>query len=109
MNEYIALWKNFANFQDRTSRRGYWMAVLFNIIAILALSALEVFFPFIGTIILLYEVAVLIPAVAIMVRRLRDAGKMWYWIFLVFVPVIGGIVLLCFLLQGTKSSEGKQV
>ena len=33
MQEYINMWKNYANFSGRTSRRGYWMAFLFNVIA----------------------------------------------------------------------------
>jgi len=40
MNEYVAMWKNYFNFKERTSVRGYWMAVLFNVIIGLLLGAL---------------------------------------------------------------------
>ncbi len=109
MNEYIAMWKNYANFKDRTSRKGYWMAILFNILVIMALYVLLEFFPFISIFTLIYELAVIVPMIAILVRRLRDAGKVWYLVFMIFVPIIGQIVLLYFLVQGTKSDEGVQV
>jgi uncharacterized membrane protein YhaH (DUF805 family) len=107
-NEYIAMWKNYANFTDRTTVRGYWMAFLWNFAAALALA-------FIGqqagaTIFsTVYSLAVLIPSIAIQVRRLHDAGKYWAWIFINFVPLVGQIVLLVFFLQPSVPADGTKV
>ena len=75
MNEYLAMWKNFANFSDRTSRRGYWMALLINFIISLVLGVIIAILPKLGFISYIYSLAALIPSLAIAVRRLRDAGK----------------------------------
>ena len=53
--------------------------------------------------------AALIPSLAIAVRRLRDAGKQWYWLFIGLIPLVGEIILIVLLCQPTVSSEGAQV
>ena len=104
MNEYVAMWKNFANFSDRTSRRGYWMAFLINFIIGLVLSVIIAIIPKLGFISTIYGLAVLIPSLAIAVRRLRDAGKHWAWIFITLVPAVGWIILIIMLCKPSVSS-----
>lgn len=97
MQEYIAMWKNYANFKDRTTLRGYWMAFLFNFLVSLVVGTVASLLKF-TLLSSLYSLAVLIPSLAISVRRLRDAGKGWGWIFINFVPLVGWIiwiVMLC--------------
>lgn len=97
MKEYIALWKNYVNFSDRTNRRGYWMAYLISTIISIIIAVPSILND--NTIILnLYVLAVFIPNLSITIRRLRDAGKGWPWIFISIIPFIGSIwliVLLC--------------
>jgi uncharacterized membrane protein YhaH (DUF805 family) len=51
----------------------------------------------------LYSLAVLLPTIAVTVRRLHDTDRTGWWILLGFIPVIGGIVLLVFyVLEGTR-------
>ena len=109
MQEYLAMWQNYANFSDRTSVRGYWMAFLFNLIAAFVLGIVIAIIPFLGFLAGLYSLAAIVPGLAITVRRLRDAGKAWYWIFIVLIPLVGEILLIVFLCQPTVSDEGKQV
>ena len=104
MNEYVAMWKNFANFSDRTSRRGYWMAFLINFIIGLVLSVIIAIIPKLGFISTIYGLAVLIPSLAIAVRRLRDAGKHWGWIFITLVPAVGWIILIIMLCKPSASN-----
>lgn len=96
MQEYINMWKNFANFGGRTSRRGYWMAILVNVAVVLVLSLLANLLH-LNILTSLYSLAVLVPGLAIMVRRLRDAGKHWGWLFISLVPLVGAIVLIVLL------------
>ena len=96
MNEYLAMWKNFANFSARTTIRGYWMAFLFNFLAGLVLGAIVALLPDLAFISGIYSLAVLVPNLAIIVRRLNDAGKHWAWIFISLIP-FGGIVLIVML------------
>jgi uncharacterized membrane protein YhaH (DUF805 family) len=49
-----------------------------------------------------FSVATLIPSLAIMVRRLRDAGYKWYNVFWAFLPIAGIIILIVLLVKPTK-------
>lgn len=97
MQEYVAMWTNYFNFGGRTTRRGYWMAYLFNFIVTFVLGLVANFVPALSFLASIYALAILIPSLAIIIRRLRDAGKGWGWIFINFVPLIGQIIFLVFL------------
>jgi uncharacterized membrane protein YhaH (DUF805 family) len=58
----------------------------------------------VGTLLrLLFELAILIPSIAVGVRRLHDLDKSGWWLFLSFVPLVGGIILLVwFCTPGTR-------
>lgn len=109
MQEYIAMWTNYANFSDRTSVRGYWMAFLFNLIIAFVLGLVVNIIHFLGFLAWVYSLAALVPGLAITVRRLRDSGKAWYWIFIALIPLVGEILLIIFLCKPTASTEGEQV
>jgi uncharacterized membrane protein YhaH (DUF805 family) len=94
MNEYVAMWKNYFNFKERTSVRGYWMAVLFNVIIGLLLGALGNVSDIFGLLSSIYGIAALIPGIALGVRRLHDINKSGLWTFIAFVPFIGAILLI---------------
>ena len=97
MNWYLKVIRQYADFSGRARRKEYWMFVLFNVIfAILALSldvvlgtAMEA--SFFGVFYGLYCLFVLLPALAVGVRRLHDTGRSGWWILISFIPVIGGI------------------
>ena len=108
MTEYLNMWKNYVNFSDRTTRRGYWMAVLFNFIASLIIGLIGglIGLDFLSYI---YSLAVLLPGLGITVRRLRDAGKGWGWIFICLVPLVGWIILLVMLCKASVPDDGVAV
>jgi uncharacterized membrane protein YhaH (DUF805 family) len=47
----------------------------------------------------LYALALLIPGIAVAVRRLHDTGRSGWWILIGLVPFVGGIILIVFLVQ----------
>jgi len=104
MQEYINMWKNYVNFSDRTTVRGYWMAVLFNFLAglvlgmIVQLTKLDILSD-------LYSLAILVPSLAICVRRLRDAGKHWAWLFINLIPLVGQIIIIVMLCGSSVPNE----
>ncbi|MFC8695950.1 DUF805 domain-containing protein [Streptomyces parvus] len=102
MNWYLAVLKNYAGFSGRARRKEYWMFTLINFVISLVLtiigSAIGVEF-----ISYIYSVAVIIPALAVAVRRLHDTGRSGWWLLIALVPLVGAIVLIVFL-----ASEGKQ-
>ena len=105
MTEYFDFWKNYANFTGKTSRRGYWMWVLINYLVTILLSVISSVLPVLRLIPTIYTVAILIPSLAIAVRRLRDAGKSWGWMFINLIPLVGQIIWIVLLCKKTADTE----
>jgi uncharacterized membrane protein YhaH (DUF805 family) len=110
MNWYLKVLKQYADFSGRARRKEYWMFVLFDMIfAIVAMILDNVlgiaiegigYGPLYG----LYVLAMLIPGLAVAVRRLHDVGKSGWMFFIVLIPLIGAIWLL--VLMVTDSQQG---
>ncbi|MDR1066625.1 MAG: DUF805 domain-containing protein [Clostridiales bacterium] len=106
VNNYVQVLKNYIDFSGRARRREYWLFVLANIIinvVLLILSLLPVIGGAIRVISYIFLV-VLLPGLAVEVRRLHDIGKNWYWIFILLVPVVGWIWLI--ILLATEGEAG---
>jgi uncharacterized membrane protein YhaH (DUF805 family) len=105
MKWYLDALKKYAVFSGRASRKEYWYFLLFNIIISVALAVVDgitgSFSADAGMGLLggVYTLAVLIPGLAAAVRRLHDTDRSGWWLLFAFVPFIGGIVLLVFLVQ----------
>ena len=121
MHWMILPFKRYAEFTGRSRRMEYWMFTLFNTIVIVALAflligaggfanlddpnadpmAMGALFGGMGLIVLIYILAVLIPSIAVTVRRLhdRDMSGWWYLAFFVggLIPYIGFLISLAFL------------
>ena len=83
----------YACFEGRACRSEYWYFCLFNVIASWVVSLV---FTLIGVPALayVYTLAVFLPSLAVVVRRLHDIGKIgWFWL-IGFIPLIGGIWLI---------------
>ena len=53
---------------------------------------------------LVYSIAVFVPTLAVVVRRLHDTDRSGWWILIALIPLVGAIVLLVFLIL--KGNEG---
>ena len=87
---------NYANFTGRARRAEFWYYELANLIiamVLVALSYVSIIFWFAQ---IVFSLFVLVPTLAVAVRRLHDIGKPGGWIFIAFVPIVGLIVLLVF-------------
>ena len=126
INAYKNFFKNFAEFTGRSTRPDYWWVWLGNLILSIPFwiiyfytvflstvmdsvsdSASEATFMVFGLVAIIYAVfylAILVPTLALSVRRLRDAGFHWAFIFLRFAPM-GGIALLILFAMPTKETE----
>ncbi len=97
MSWYLKVLKNYVGFKGRARRKEYWMFVLFNVIISIILSIIELSMGMEEAIISgLYGLAVLLPSLAVSVRRLHDIGKSGWWLLIGFIPIIGMIILLVF-------------
>ena len=115
---YKKFWKGYVDFEGRSTRSDYWFVVLANFLLIMALYIAAIIFAVAGRnqpgslpniiayifliLIILYAFATILPSLAIQVRRLRDAGYHWAYIFLHLGLGIGGIVLLILFCQPSK-------
>jgi len=104
MEWYFAVLKKYAEFTGRARRKEYWMFALINLIVALVLGFADGLLGGLGFIGTLYILAVFIPNIAVSVRRLHDTGRSGWWLLLGFIPLIGGLVLLFFMVQ--DSEEG---
>lgn len=105
MNDYISVLKKYAVFSGRASRREYWMFFAFNIIVAILTGIIDAAtgVPVLGP---LYSLAVLIPGIAVTIRRLHDTDHSGWWILVGLVPFVGFLVLLYFMIiEGTKGGN----
>ncbi len=106
MNWYLEALKKYATFSGRARRKEYWMFFLINISISIILSLSPIAIGAVGLVLyFIYVIAMIIPGLALAVRRLQDQGKEWTWIFVGLVPFIGGIWLL--VLMCTEGSQGE--
>lgn len=91
----------YAQFNGRARRSEFWYFVLFNLIVSLGLGTVGAVtdLEFLSG---LYGLLALIPSIAVGVRRLHDSGKSGLWLLVSFLPFIGWIVLIYFLVQETQ-------
>ncbi len=96
MNWYMEVLKKYAEFNGRARRKEYWMFILFNIIIALVLGAVSGMLDA-QILVMLYSLAIIVPSLAVAVRRLHDTGRSGAWIFISLVPVVGGLIFLYFM------------
>lgn len=90
MKWYLLVLKNYANFNGRARRSEYWYFTLFNILISFAIGYIDGSFGtvYLGTI---YSLAVLVPSIAVAVRRMHDVNKSgWYCL----IPIYN-LILAC--------------
>jgi uncharacterized membrane protein YhaH (DUF805 family) len=106
MNWYLDIIKNkYATFSGRARRKEYWMFFLINILIAIALAIVEAILGLPGILGGLYALALLIPGIAVTVRRLHDTGRTGWWILIALVPVIGFIILLVFMVLDSQPGD----
>lgn len=101
MEWYVSVLKQYATFSGRARRQEYWMFFLFNLLVGIGVGILDQILGTAGEsgglLGSLYSLAVLLPSLAVGVRRLHDTGRSGWWMFIALVPLVGGIILLVFM------------
>lgn len=100
MEWYLDVLRKYADFSGRARRKEYWMFTLVNFIIMVALTVIEGALGGPGIIAMLYSLAVLIPTIAVAVRRLHDTGRSGWWLLLTLIPIAGLIVLIFLIFAG---------
>ncbi len=100
MDWYIKVIQNYTNFKGRARRKEFWMFYLYNLIIAAVISGIDSLLGFrfgLGYLTLIYFIFLLVPYIALCVRRLHDIGKKGTWLFVGFIPLVGAIWLLVFM------------
>ena len=103
MDQFITAYKNafsrYADFSGRTSVGGFWRFVAVNLAVVVLLLLLANLSSIFLVLYFVYALAVLIPGLAIAVRRLHDTGKSGWFILLGLIPFVGFIIMIVFYVQ----------
>lgn len=93
----------YATFRGRAPRSEYWFFALFSVLVSVVAGIIDgVIGNPINPATSIVTVALLVPGIAVAVRRLHDRDRSGWWYLLIFVPLVGAIVLLVwFCLKGT--------
>jgi len=106
--------KRYADFNGRATRSEYWYFVLFYIIIAIVLGMLDTFVvnPMMGMsatdaaqggiLQMIFALALIIPSIAVGVRRLHDIGKSGWLMLIGLIPLLGALVLIYFFVQESK-------
>jgi uncharacterized membrane protein YhaH (DUF805 family) len=99
----LVVLERFAKFDGRAGRAEFWWFVLANLIVSVVLQVLGNVTSLFTVLGFLYALAVLIPSIAVAIRRLHDTDKSGWLLLLALIPLLGFIILLVFYIQeGTK-------
>lgn len=113
MNYYLAVLKKYAVFSGRARRAEYWYFLLFNIIFSIIVGILDSIIgtsntvgPY-GLLQVIFLLALIIPGIAVAIRRLHDIGKSGWMLLISLIPIIGGIWLLILLARDSNPGDNK--
>ncbi len=96
VQEYLDAWKKYAVFTGRATRNEFWMFLLVDAVVAFLMAGIGVMhnLPWLSNV---YGLAVFIPTLAVMARRLQDADFSRWCLLLLIAPIIGWIILAVFL------------
>lgn len=104
---------NYAVFKGRASRPAFWYFYLFTAIVAFVLIGLQAamassnFAPVIAIVIPIWSLAVLLPTIGLVIRRLHDTDRSGWWILVGFVPLVGFLILIVFLAMPGTPGDNK--
>ena len=113
MSWYVEALRKYAVFSGRARRKEYWFFILFNILIAAGLTLIDTFVGTydtlrgVGLLSGLYSLGMLLPSLAVGVRRLHDIGRTGWWLLIGIVPLIGPIVLLVFAVLESQAGDNQ--
>ena len=118
--------QKYATFRDRASRSEFWWFVLFNMIVgivaglfdsllgfapqadlVTGNGAVSASYQASGPITVITSLALLVPNLAVAVRRLHDTGRSGWWLLIVLIPLIGALILLWWYIKPSEPGTNK--
>ena len=107
MDWYLKVLKSYATFTGRARRTEFWMFALVSFLISLGLAVVGAIAGSRGVLQGIYALAVLVPSLAVSVRRLHDTNRSGWWMLVGLVPLVGAIVLLVFAVQEGQAGDNR--
>lgn len=117
---YKKFWSNYANFNGRTSRADYWWTFLANFLVGVVIGFVcgfisgltgasngEVSLGIPTLLSSIYSFVILVPSIAIGVRRLHDINKSGWYLLMGLIPLVGTIIILVYYLSNSVNTNNK--
>lgn len=105
---YKKPFQKFLEFEGRSRRKEYWTFVLVNLVISMILGGSGgIFGTGMGTLSGLFSLIILIPSITVGVRRLHDTGRTGLWLLVGFIPVIGLLILIFFMIQDSEPGSNQ--
>ena len=105
MNWYLDVLKKYTVFSGRAQRAEYWYFILFNIIISLVLGFMDGLLGTGGVLGGIYLLAVLLPSIAVGIRRLHDTDRSGWWLLIGLIPLVGLVLLVFMVLDSTPGEN----
>lgn len=106
-NWKLVVLERYTKFDGRAGRAEFWWFVLANLVVWVALLILAEIAGIFTVLAFLYWLAVLVPSIAVAIRRLHDTDKSGWLLLLGLIPLIGFIILLVFYIQEGTSGPNQ--
>ncbi len=108
MDAIKSVFTQYAGFSGRARRSEYWYFVLFNAVVSGVLSGIAQsqggIFTALSTV---YSLGVLIPSIAVCIRRLHDIGKSGWYLLFILIPLVGAIILIVWYCKDSMPGENQ--
>jgi uncharacterized membrane protein YhaH (DUF805 family) len=113
-----SFWSNYTNFKGRARRSEYWYVQLFLVFTNLIAAPIDLALlnwdteRFTaqgggGIVGLIWILITIVPAIALLIRRIHDTNRSGWWALIGLVPFVGAIVLIVFTVE--DSAHGQNI
>ena len=101
-----SVFAQYAGFSGRARRSEYWWFTLFVVVVYIAASVVDAALG-VTALTIVAILALLLPSIAVAVRRLHDTNRSGWWYLISLVPFVGGLILLAFTLQDSTPGPNR--
>ena len=98
---------NYVNFSGRARRSEYWYWTLFVILTSIAVNIIDAILGSAPIFSVVVGLGLLLPGLAVSIRRLHDTDRSGWWILIGLIPLIGFIILIVFYVQDSEPTQNR--
>lgn len=97
--------RNYVTFSGRAPRSEYWFFALFTALVYTILPFLEAAIYGMPVLTMVLALGLILPSLAVTIRRLHDTGRSGWWILVTLIPLVGSIIFLIWMFTKSQPTE----